>query len=108
MYPFWESFVAPLVAASRARRVVEIGALRGETTVKMLADLPSDSELHVIDPLPQFDPSLHEQTFPGRYVFHRDLSLNVLDDLPAFGVACTTSSRRWPGAPSGPGSHCRC
>ena len=60
------------------RRVIEIGALRGENTVLMLDRLGPGVELHVVDPVPDFDPAEHEQKFPGRYVFHRDLSLNVL------------------------------
>ena len=45
-------------------RVVEIGALRGETTVLMLERLGPDAELHVIDPVPEFDPAEHEQRVP--------------------------------------------
>ncbi|MCB0959970.1 MAG: class I SAM-dependent methyltransferase, partial [Acidimicrobiales bacterium] len=87
MFPFWESIVAPVIRATGAKRFVEIGALRGETTVKMLADLGDDAELHVIDPVPEFDPSVHERRFGGRYVFHRDLSLNVLEHIGAMDVA---------------------
>ena len=63
--------------------MVEIGALRGDTTVRLLDLLGPESELHVIDPLPNFDPEEHERRFPGRYIFHRDISHNVLPDLPA-------------------------
>ena len=52
MFPFWEMVVAPLVKHSDAKRVLEIGALRGETTAKMFDQLGPESELHVIDPLP--------------------------------------------------------
>ena len=58
--------------------MVEIGALRGETTVRLLELLGPDAELHVIDPVPTSTPSEHERRFPGRYVFHRDISHNVL------------------------------
>jgi len=95
VYPFWESVVKPLVMASRAERIVEIGALRGETTAMMLDDLGPRAELHVIDPLPQFDPSEHETRFAGRYVFHRDLSLNVLGDIPASDVALIDGDHNW-------------
>ena len=47
-----------------AKRVVEIGALRGETTVLMLEPLGPESELHVIDPVPAFDPSRARQALP--------------------------------------------
>ena len=48
----------------RARRIVEIGALRGETTALMLEKLGPDTELHVIDPVPEFDPAEHEKQLP--------------------------------------------
>ena len=95
MFPFWQSVVAPLVKVSGAKRVLEIGALRGETTALMFEQLGEDSELHVIDPLPQFDPAEHEREFPGRYVFHRALSLDVLGDLPAFDVALIDGDHNW-------------
>ncbi len=95
MYPFWDTVVAPLISASGAKRIVEIGALRGETTSLMLEGLAPESELHVIDPLPEFDPEQHARRFPGRYVFHRDLSLNVLDRCGAFDVALIDGDHNW-------------
>ncbi|MDW3220235.1 MAG: CmcI family methyltransferase [Acidimicrobiales bacterium] len=95
MYPFWDTVINPLVLIADARRIVEIGALRGETTAKMLDDLRPDAELHVIDPLPQFDPSAHEAAFPGRYIFHKSLSLEVLSDLPAFDLALIDGDHNW-------------
>jgi cephalosporin hydroxylase/glycosyltransferase involved in cell wall biosynthesis len=75
--------------------VVEIGALRGETTELLLDALPRDAQLHVIDPLPQFDPSEHERRFGGRYVFHRDTSHAVLRDLEAVDVAIVDGDHNW-------------
>lgn len=95
MFPFWEMVIAPLVKAARGQRVLEIGALRGETTARMFEQLGPTSELHVIDPLPQFDPAEHERAFPGRYVFHRALSLDVLPDLPPFDVALIDGDHNW-------------
>ena len=57
MFPLWDVAIAPVLDAAQVKRVVEIGALRGETTVKMLHDLGPDVELHVIDPVPDFDPA---------------------------------------------------
>ncbi len=95
MFPFWEMVIAPVVRAAGGRRVLEIGALRGETTALMFDQLGPDSELHVIDPLPQFDPAAHTEAFPGRYVFHRALSLDVLADLPPFDVALIDGDHNW-------------
>ena len=46
MFPFWDLAVAPVLEAAEAKRVVEVGALRGETTALMLDRLGPDSELH--------------------------------------------------------------
>ncbi|MFM8972781.1 MAG: CmcI family methyltransferase [Actinomycetota bacterium] len=95
MYPFWDPVVWPLLQAVGARRIVEIGALRGETTALMLERLGPDTELHVIDPVPEFDPAEHEAAFPGRYIFHRDLSHNVLPGLPPVDVALVDGDHNW-------------
>ncbi len=95
MFPLWEVAIAPVLHAAGARRIVEIGALRGETTTKMLHDLGPDAELHVIDPVPEFDPAEHERAFPGRYFFHRALSLEVLPDLDAVDAALVDGDHNW-------------
>jgi cephalosporin hydroxylase/glycosyltransferase involved in cell wall biosynthesis len=95
MFPFWELVTAPVLEAAGVRRVVEIGALRGENTELMLERLGPDVELHVIDPVPDFDPQEHERRFAGRYVFHRDLSLNVLGHLPPMDAALVDGDHNW-------------
>ena len=95
MFPFWELAVAPILDAISSTRVIEIGALRGENTVLMLERLGPGVELHVVDPVPDFDPAEHEQKFPGRYVFHKDLSLNVIRDLPPMDVALLDGDHNW-------------
>jgi len=95
MYQFWNDVVAPVIEAAGARRIVEVGALRGENTAQMLERLGDDVELHVVDPLPDFDPAEHEERFAGRYVFHRDLSVNVLGDLPPMDVALIDGDHNW-------------
>jgi hypothetical protein len=39
MFPLWDVAIAPVLHAAQARRIVEIGAWRGETTDRMLGDL---------------------------------------------------------------------
>jgi len=95
MYQFWNDVIAPVIEAAGARRIVEVGALRGENTVQMLERLGPDAELHVIDPLPEFDPREHEARFAGRYVFHRDLSVNVLGHLPPMDMALIDGDHNW-------------
>ncbi|MET0902434.1 MAG: CmcI family methyltransferase, partial [Acidimicrobiales bacterium] len=95
MFPLWDVAIAPVLRAAGVRRVVEIGALRGETTIKMVNDLGPDAELHVIDPVPDFDPREHERQFPGRYHFHEALSLDVLPSLPSMDAALIDGDHNW-------------
>ena len=95
MFPLWDMSIEPVIRAAAPSRIVEIGALRGETTTLMLDSLGDHVELHVIDPVPAFDPTEHEERFPGRYLFHRDLSLSVLPDLPAVDVALVDGDHNW-------------
>ena len=95
MFRFYEIAIEPVLHAAQAKRVVEIGARRGETTNKLLALLGPESEVHVIDPVPQFDPSEHERRFPGRYHFYRDISHNVLPNLPPVDAALIDGDHNW-------------
>ena len=95
MYQLWDDVVAPVIDALGARRVIEIGALRGETTTRVLERLGPQCELHVIDPEPQFDPAEHERAFPGRYHFHRGTSHDVLPGLPAADAALIDGDHNW-------------
>jgi hypothetical protein len=95
MFPFWDDVVAPLIRAASPRAVVEIGALRGDSTTRLLATLPRDCVLHVIDPVPQFDPEAHRARFGDRYRFHQALSLRVLPTLDAVDVALIDGDHNW-------------
>lgn len=96
MFPFWDIAIVPVLEAVKAKRVVEIGALRGETTKLLLEELlDPEAELHVIDPVPQFDPTEHERRFPGRYIFHRDISHEALPRIPAADVALVDGDHNW-------------
>jgi cephalosporin hydroxylase len=95
MFPMWDVAIAPVLHAAQARRVVEIGAWRGETTERMLDDLGPEAELDVIDPEPAFDPAGHEDKFPGRYRFHRALSLDVIPTLGPVDAALIDGDHNW-------------
>jgi cephalosporin hydroxylase len=95
MFPLWDVAIAPVLHAAQVRRVVEIGAWRGETTERMLDDLGPDAELDVIDPEPAFDPAGHEVKFAGRYRFHRALSLDVIPTLGPVEAALIDGDHNW-------------
>jgi len=95
MFPLWEIALAPILEAASPRRVLEIGALRGDTTRLLLEALGGESELHVIDPEPKFDTDEVERERPGRIVFYRDLSLKVLPVLPPMDAALIDGDHNW-------------
>jgi hypothetical protein len=95
MFPLWDLIVAPVLEAAGVQRLVEIGALRGENTRQILDRLGPSAELHVIDPLPDFDPVEHAKQFAGQYIFHRDLSLHVLGQLPPMDAALIDGDHNW-------------
>ncbi len=96
MFPFWDLAIAPILDAIGARRVVEIGALRGETTIRMLERLgPETPSCTSSTRSPPSTRASTSGTFPGRYVFHRDLSLNVLPDLPPMDAALIDGDHNW-------------
>lgn len=95
MFPFWEKVVAPVLEAAGVTRLVEIGALRGEQTQLILDRLGPDAELHVIDPVPAFDPDEHRSRFGSGYHFHRHLSTEVLGGLPPMDAALVDGDHNW-------------
>jgi len=95
MVPLWDIAVAPIFDAASPRRVLEVGALRGETTRLVLAALGPESELHAVDPAPQFETDEWEAQHPGRFFFHRGLSLDVLPTLPPMDVALIDGDHNW-------------
>jgi hypothetical protein len=95
VFPFWHDVIAPLLQAAEVRRIVEVGALGGEHTERILHRLGEGVELHVIDPAPAFDPAALERRFGAQYVFHRDLSVHVLGDLGAMDAALIDGDHNW-------------
>lgn len=95
VYPFWTDVIQPLVEAADARRIVEIGALKGENTIQMISDLPTAAELHVIDPAPAFGAEFERLESNARFVLHRDLSLTVLPHLGQIDVALVDGDHNW-------------
>ena len=95
MEPLWEIAIAPIFRAAAPRRVLEIGALRGETTRLALEALGPESELHAIDPEPLFDTDEEVARHPGRFFFYRGLSLDVLPTLPPMDFALIDGDHNW-------------
>ena len=95
MFPLWDVAIAPVVTAVGASRVVEIGALRGETTVKMFDALGPRGRAPRHRSRAGLRSSRARRGFPGRYVFHRAPSLDVLPSLPPMDVALVDGDHNW-------------
>src|SRR5438045_3170156 len=95
MHHLFDIAIAPVLRASGAESVVEIGALHGDTTRLLLELLGPNGELHVIDPDPQFETDELAASTGARCVVHSDLSLNVLPTLPAVDVALIDGDHNW-------------
>jgi cephalosporin hydroxylase len=93
--PFWDIAVEPLIRAAGVKTVLEIGARRGRVTLKLIEALGDDAELHVVEPLPLFDPADQAVAFRGRYVFHRKLSLEALPSIPPVDLALIDGDHNW-------------
>jgi len=91
MHTYWNLLIDPIVQALRPTRVVEIGALHGDNTRNLLAALPADGVLHVIDP----DPTTDIAALDARIRLHRDLSLQALPTLPAFDLGIIDGDHNW-------------
>jgi GT2 family glycosyltransferase len=96
MAVFWDAVFSPLLGALKPKRILEIGADLG-TTTRLLLDYAEGhgSVVHVIDPRPVFDVDQLGSKHPDTFVFHRDLSLNVLPGLKPVDFALIDGDHNW-------------
>src|SRR5688500_11169318 len=95
MHELYDIAIAPVLRAAHVTTVIEIGALRGETTRLLLDLLGPEGELHVIEPDPLFEADELAASSAARCVLHQDLSLNVLPQLPAVDAAMVDGDHNW-------------
>ena len=96
MHRFWNAFTQPLLQAAKPRLIVEIGSDRGENTRRLLAwCAQSNAVLHVIDPLPKYDPEAWRAEYGERLVFHRGLSLESLPEIGAADLVLIDGDHNW-------------
>jgi hypothetical protein len=96
VHPFWDQVIRPLLDAARPQTVVEVGAERGLTTMRLLGWAHSaDAVVHSIDPAPRFDVARAELEHPGRLHFHRETSLIALRAIGAVDAALIDGDHNW-------------
>lgn len=95
MQPLWDVAIEPVIRALAPRRIVEIGALFGGNTRKVLEACGEGAVIHAIDPAPRFDPKTLQDEFGDALVFHQGASLDVLPALPTFEAALIDGDHNW-------------
>jgi hypothetical protein len=96
MHRLWEPIIESVVRRVPARAVVEIGSQHGYLTRRLLDHYAgSETAVHVIDPAPAYDSRSWSAHYGERFVFHRDLSLNVLGHLPTVDIAFVDGDHNW-------------
>ena len=84
---FWTPILRPLLAAARARRVIEIGADSGRNSQRLARWCRANGAFaDIIDPLPGFDAAEFDRKWEGAAKVHLAPSLDILDSLPAADV----------------------
>lgn len=96
MIRLWRHLIKPVLLAADARTVLEIGAEFG-TSTKVLLNYVREvgGHLHCVDPAPEFDAQALQRENAGHVSFHRDLSLNVISELPPFDAAMVDGDHNW-------------
>ena len=96
MYPFWETVIAPLITGRRCpadRR--DRRAARRDDHADARRARPPTASCTSSTLCRRSTPTSTSAGSPGRYVFHRDLSLDVLDRCGAFDVALIDGDHNW-------------
>jgi hypothetical protein len=94
----WEAIIEPLLRASDARSVVEVGVAEGATTVKLVElAVECDFVVHGIDPVPSetLDLDALVRDCDGRFVVHRELSLEALPRIRDPDVVLIDGDHNW-------------
>lgn len=96
MKRFWSAIVLPILNASAARHIVEIGAFRGDNSRNLARWCAANGAvLSCIDPAPAFDTAALEAISPGQITVHRALSLTCLAGLLPADVVLVDGDHNW-------------
>jgi Methyltransferase domain len=95
---FWSTVVEPILEAASPNVIVEIGARDGNTTVRLL-DFGSRSGcvVHSIDPYPGpgLDLAGLRERHGDRFVFHQEMSLDVLGQIDQIDALLIDGDHNW-------------
>ena len=96
MHKLWDSILEPLLSAVKPGHILEIGCDFGLNTRNLLDFcVQHGAVLHAVDPAPQFDVAAFEADYPGTFLFHNTMSLNVIDRIEQVDVALIDGDHNW-------------
>ena len=96
MLPFFQDVIAPMLAALRPDRIVEIGSEHGKVTRK-LCELASGwgGTVHAIDPAPLFDVGVWTKDLSPTLVVHEAKSLDALASIDRMDAVMIDGDHNW-------------
>lgn len=96
MLAFIDKIILPLLSLSQSRKVVEVGAEFGKTTLNLLEYCRVvDGHLFVVDPAPQFDVADYKQRYHKQFHMLKDYSLEILPHLQDYDFILLDGDHNW-------------
>lgn len=96
MHRFWEKLIKPVIVAAAPKTIVEVGALTGLTTVKLLDYCQSvKGKCTTIDPAPQFDGEAFKAFYQDHFELMKLLSLEALPLIDFTDLILIDGDHNW-------------
>ncbi len=96
MQRFWDEFLLPVARGCEAKVICEIGSQFGGLTRRLLDYCIEEGAVaHIIDPAPAYDVEAWREEYGDAFVFHRQLSLEVLGRIPAPDLVLIDGDHNW-------------
>jgi hypothetical protein len=96
MWHFWESAIEPLLAAAKAKTIVEIGAEYGNHTVRLTHWAAAHrAVVHAIDPQPLFDVEALRRPQPKSLAMYPTSSFEALPAIKRPDVVLIDGDHNW-------------
>jgi len=93
---FWDEFLLPVARGGEAKVIYEVGSQFGGLTERLLDYCIEEGAVaHVIDPAPAFDVEAWRKEYGDAFVFHHELSLEVLGRIPAPDLVLIDGDHNW-------------
>ncbi|MBT2686888.1 class I SAM-dependent methyltransferase [Bacillus sp. ISL-47] len=96
MWRFWEAVIKLILIKTNSKKIIEIGAYKGENTIKLLEYCKAIcGTLVVVDPEPHEELKRLNKEFKGYLQISKDFSLNVLPTLNNYDTVIIDGDHNW-------------